>query len=79
MYEWCVCLYSQYTSQRNVISDRTLCPVCLQPFGNILNLVPLAESVVKLNAVCMQCYKEAAYTKRLGAEKEVRERGYDLY
>lgn len=33
--------------------------------------MPLAESVVKLNAVCMQCYKEAAYTKRLGAEKEV--------
>ncbi|KAM4603658.1 thymidine kinase, cytosolic [Polymixia lowei] len=42
-----------------------------KPFGNILSLVPLAESVVKLNAVCMQCYKEAAYTKRLGAEKEV--------
>ncbi|KAJ0044279.1 hypothetical protein NL108_003688, partial [Boleophthalmus pectinirostris] len=39
-------------------------------FGNILNLVPLAESVVKLHAVCMQCYKEAAYTKRIGAEKE---------
>ncbi|XP_040001402.1 thymidine kinase, cytosolic [Xiphias gladius] len=42
-----------------------------KPFGNILNLVPLAESVVKLNAVCMQCYKEAAYTKRIGEEKEV--------
>uniref|UniRef100_A0AAQ5XQR3 Thymidine kinase n=1 Tax=Amphiprion ocellaris TaxID=80972 RepID=A0AAQ5XQR3_AMPOC len=42
-----------------------------KPFGNILNLVPLAESVVKLHAVCMQCYKEAAYTKRIGAEKEV--------
>ncbi|XP_035516140.1 thymidine kinase, cytosolic [Morone saxatilis] len=42
-----------------------------KPFGNILNLIPLAESVVKLNAVCMQCYKEAAYTKRIGAEKEV--------
>lgn len=45
----------------------------LQPFGSILNLVPLAESVVKLNAVCMQCFKEAAYTKRIGAEKEVRQ------
>ncbi|XP_072516725.1 thymidine kinase, cytosolic [Salminus brasiliensis] len=42
-----------------------------KPFGNILNLVPLAESVVKLNAVCMECFKEASYTKRLGAEKEV--------
>lgn len=46
----------------------------LQPFGNILNLVPLAESVVKLNAVCMQCFKEAAYTQRIGAEMEVRMR-----
>nr|XP_060620359.1 thymidine kinase, cytosolic [Anolis sagrei ordinatus] len=40
-------------------------------FGNILQLVPLAESVVKLNAVCMECFREASYTKRLGAEKEV--------
>uniref|UniRef100_A0A8C0BV75 Thymidine kinase n=1 Tax=Buteo japonicus TaxID=224669 RepID=A0A8C0BV75_9AVES len=41
-------------------------------FGSILNLVPLAESVVKLNAVCMECYQEASYTKRLGAEREVK-------
>ncbi|KAM4664677.1 thymidine kinase, cytosolic [Discoglossus pictus] len=40
-------------------------------FGDILNLVPLAESVVKLNSVCMECFREASYTKRLGAEKEV--------
>nr|XP_045015065.1 thymidine kinase, cytosolic isoform X2 [Jaculus jaculus] len=40
-------------------------------FGSILNLVPLAESVVKLTAVCMECYREASYTKRLGLEKEV--------
>lgn len=40
-------------------------------FGDILNLVPLAESVVKLTAVCMQCFREASYTKRLGVEKEV--------
>ncbi|XP_015679650.1 thymidine kinase, cytosolic [Protobothrops mucrosquamatus] len=40
-------------------------------FGNILQLVPLAESVVKLNAVCMECFHEASYTKRLGTEKEV--------
>ncbi|XP_047434210.1 thymidine kinase, cytosolic [Mugil cephalus] len=42
-----------------------------KPFGNILNLIPLAESVVKLHAVCMQCYREACYTKRIGEEKEV--------
>lgn len=45
--------------------------VLVQAFGSILNLVPLAESVVKLNAVCMECYREASYTKRLGAEREV--------
>lgn len=43
----------------------------MQAFGSILNLVPLAESVVKLTAVCMECFREAAYTKRLGLEKEV--------
>lgn len=42
-----------------------------QPFGNILNLVPLAESVVKLKAVCMMCYKDAAFTRRLGSETAV--------
>ena len=36
-----------------------------------MNLVPLAESVVKLNAVCMHCYQDAAFTKRLGSEKMV--------
>ncbi|KAM7426030.1 Thymidine kinase [Porites harrisoni] len=42
-----------------------------QAFGGVLNLVPLAESVVKLNAVCMHCYQDAAFTKRLGSEKMV--------
>lgn len=40
-------------------------------FGNILNLVPLAEHVIKLTAVCMRCYGEAAYTQRLGSETAV--------
>nr|CAB3266976.1 thymidine kinase, cytosolic-like [Phallusia mammillata] len=40
-------------------------------FGSILDLVPIAESVVKLNAVCTSCFREAAFTKRLGQEKEI--------
>lgn len=40
-------------------------------FGNILQLVPLAESVVKLTAVCMSCYEEASYTKRISSETAV--------
>nr|XP_027210255.1 thymidine kinase, cytosolic-like [Penaeus vannamei] len=31
-------------------------------FGDILRLVPLAESIVKLTAVCMICYEEALIT-----------------
>ena len=42
-----------------------------QGFGDILQLVPLAESVVKLTAVCMVCYGEASFTKRKGCEKQV--------
>lgn len=53
------------------LSDQTCLLSCVQAFGSILNLVPLAESVVKLTAVCMECFREAAYTKRLGLEKEV--------
>ena len=37
-------------------------------FNDILNLVPLAESVVKLNAVCMMCFETASFTKRISNE-----------
>lgn len=40
-------------------------------FADILRLVPLAESVVKLNAVCMRCFEEASFTKRTSAETAV--------
>tara|TARA_R110002050_G_scaffold140449_4_gene265252 strand:- start:256 stop:762 length:507 start_codon:yes stop_codon:yes gene_type:complete len=42
-----------------------------QPFGTVLNLVPLAESVVKLSAVCMMCHQRASFTRRLGNETQV--------
>lgn len=48
-------------------------------FGDILNLVPLAESVVKLTAVCMSCFADASYTKRIGNEKEVIFSIFDYY
>lgn len=40
-------------------------------FSSILNLVPLAKSVVKLTAMCMEPFQEAAYTKRLSLEEDV--------
>lgn len=42
-----------------------------KPFGSVLELVPLAEHVTKLNAVCMRCFRDASFTKRLGSETEV--------
>ena len=40
-------------------------------FNNILNLVPYAESVVKLSAVCNYCKCEAHFTKRTSDDTEV--------
>lgn len=40
-------------------------------FANILELVPLAEHVIKLTAVCMNCFEDGSYTKRITEDKEV--------
>ncbi|KAL0268511.1 UNVERIFIED_CONTAM: hypothetical protein PYX00_010427 [Menopon gallinae] len=40
-------------------------------FGDILQLIPLAENVIKLNAICMSCFQNASFTKRISAEKAV--------
>ncbi|BDA50037.1 Thymidine kinase [Coccomyxa sp. Obi] len=42
-----------------------------KPFNCILELIPLAEEVIKLRAVCNGCRREAAFTHRLGTEQEV--------
>ena len=42
-----------------------------RPFGKILGLLPLAESITKLTAVCTICGADAAFTKRLGSETSV--------
>lgn len=41
-----------------------------KPFGDVLRLIPMAESVVKLKAVCMVCCKDAAFTKRITDEQQ---------
>ncbi|ABI99059.1 thymidine kinase [Deerpox virus W-1170-84] len=41
------------------------------PFNDILQLIPLSEKVIKLNAVCMNCCGEASFSKRISDEKEI--------
>ena len=36
-----------------------------EPFNDVLSLVPIAEQVTKLSAVCARCGDDAAFTKRV--------------
>jgi len=42
-----------------------------RPFGRILELIPLAEKVDKLSAVCSSCFGEAAFTHRTVASTDL--------
>lgn len=35
------------------------------PFGRILDLIPLSENIIKLKAICGYCKNDASFTKRL--------------
>jgi thymidine kinase len=35
-----------------------------KPFGKIMELVPMTEIITKLSAVCIDCGKEAPFTRR---------------
>jgi len=51
-----------------------------KPFGSILELIPLAEYVVKLSAVCMICTADAAFSKRIVEGDEIEKiGGSDMY
>jgi thymidine kinase len=41
----------------------------VQPFHSVCELIPLAESVTKLSAICNHCQDEAAFSKRLTDDK----------
>lgn len=41
-----------------------------KPFGSVCDLIPLAEHIVKLKAVCMICQRDAAFSKRITNESQ---------
>lgn len=45
----------------------------MEPFERIIGLVPVAERVVKLHAVCSICKGDASFTKRLDTSNTSRE------
>lgn len=49
-----------------------------QPFGDLLNIIPLCDTVVKLRAKCL-CGSPAIFTHRLSADKEQTLIGSDIY
>ena len=42
-----------------------------QPFESIQQLFPLAEKVVKLEAICFSCQREAAFSFRMSKDCDV--------
>ena len=40
-----------------------------EPFGNVIELLPLAETIKKLSAVCLDCGKKASFSKRITENK----------
>ena len=51
----------------------------MRKFGQMLDLVPLADEVEKLQAICMGCKGVAAFTKRLTDETKQKVIGSDNY
>lgn len=41
-----------------------------KPFGDLINLIPLAESVTKLHAKCVKCQDMASFTMRINSEEK---------
>ena len=48
-------------------------------FGNILDIIPLCDEIIKLKAICNECKDQALFTYRLGEEKEQKVIGVKNY
>lgn len=41
-----------------------------KPFGQILDLIPFAEDILKLSAVCMRCGADATFSKKINGQTD---------
>ena len=56
------------------------CTYQKKPFNKVTDLLAISEKVTKLSAVCMDCGKDAAFTKRISDEGEIELiGGLDIY
>ncbi|CAN5950611.1 unnamed protein product [Sphagnum jensenii] len=62
-----ISLANEFANAGKIIIIAALdCTYDMKPFHNIINIVHLAEKVIKLSAICMVCYEDcASYTKRI--------------
>ncbi|KAG6957737.1 hypothetical protein JG687_00009798 [Phytophthora cactorum] len=49
--------------------ERKVGDVRVRAFDKVVELIPTAEKVIKLNAICSSCGQDAAFTRRLVADK----------
>lgn len=63
------CLYAVEERGKHVIVSGLAEDFQRNKFGHILDLIPYADHVTKLNALC-KCGKDAIFTKRISASKE---------
>jgi len=42
-----------------------------KPFGRVLELIPMAEKITKLSAVCVVCNSDAFFTQRISEDSQV--------
>ena len=45
-----------------------------QHYDHINELIPLCEKVDKLTAICMECFEEAAFTRKVSKQSEQEEK-----
>lgn len=63
----CVEIVQRLANMGKIVICAGLDGDCLQrPFGRVLELIPIAEEVHKLKAVCMKCCDEASFTEKIG-------------